>query len=207
MSTLHELLHSRYVKFLFAVIIGLAAVLSGILVGKRISRIGSEIPEAYAASDPHNESISRLDSIYVRFEPGDSFPDEKYTDAEGRLKDFGSLLHGRNSLILFSSTGCEPCYELLESFDTKYLELLRPDVQVLACFPIDSRPLSDEYLKVTSKMQVIFTDIEYWLLKYDMGFWPTVIGVDKNGIVKHIQLGFDELLDYEIIDDFFKYDQ
>jgi hypothetical protein len=192
-----------YTKIIFGALLGFVAVVGGMLVGNAVLKRDAPAAPLF----DYSPAESALDDQYVTFSDGDLFPLEDYVDGQGKPGDFEQLLGGRPTLLLFLSYTCEPCHGLLKAFKKYYLEKLRPDVQLYVCLRQEFGSPPPEFAGLFDDFELIYYDGAHWSLSYNMGFWPTIIGVDGSGFVRHIQFGYENYIDYELADFFFKSDQ
>ena len=199
MSDRTGLLHSFYAKMIFAAVVGFLGIASGIYVGYAIVEEKSP-PRAPVLQSEVNEPFVTLD-------PGDLFPFEEYSDVAGKSGNFDSLLRGRNSLLLFVTFDCGPCIDFLKFWKLRMKDRLLSDVHVILCLSRRRGGIPPEYAGLVAGMQVVYYDEELWRERYHLVFWPMVVGVDTSGFVHHIQYGFEDFLDFELIEYFFQSSQ
>ncbi|MDH3889875.1 MAG: hypothetical protein OEV49_02225 [candidate division Zixibacteria bacterium] len=195
----HPLLSSVYVKVLVGAVLGFVAVVGGMLVGNAILNRDAETAPLFDAG----RVDSQLDDQYVNFTDGDLFPLENYVDRDGLQGNFEQLLGGRPTLFLFVSYTCEPCHVLLRVFEKTFAEKVRPDVQVFVCLRGDRGQPPPEFEGLFDDFELIYYDGDHWGKTYNMGFYPTIIGVDGSGFVQHIQFGYESYIDIELAKFFF----
>ncbi len=203
MFKIHAILKSSYIKILFTVVLGFAGIVSGIYVGHALVNQTAE-PVVLPQEENVGITNSELDARYVNFTAGDLFPREEFTAVSGETGQFEQLVEGKNTLVFFVSFGCEPCHELLAFFNHNLYERLNPDVQLVACLRDATAGIPTEYAGLLKHMMVVFYDSDYWAEQYDLDFWPTIIGVDNSGFVRHVQLGWEEYIDYPLMEFYFK---
>jgi thiol-disulfide isomerase/thioredoxin len=140
---------------------------------------------------------------WLAFKPGDAFPLESFHEPSGKQGSFEVLLKDRESVVLFLSWGCSPCLELLRATHTTLLKRLKPGVQIVAVTEREEGAIPYEYLGLLKDITAVSVDGSYWRATYHAVSWPTIVGVDNSGIVRHIQFGFDGYFDYELAEYFF----
>ncbi len=137
--------------------------------------------------------------LSMTFGTGDAFPSEDFTDREGNTGNFESLLKDKETILFFTHFGCETCHDLLKFWKEKIQSRLHDDVQCVVCMERAGGDVPIEYAGLVDGMNVIFYDGDRWRNFYQMEFWPTIVTVDEDRMVTHVQFGFDYTIDYEII--------
>jgi hypothetical protein len=199
--SISKIFNSVYAKIFFGSLVGFLAIILGIYVGFAIVGVKSRpgpTPEQLA------NSFDSLDERYVNFNPGDLFPLENCRDQNGNETNFELLINGQPTIFMFLSTTCGPCHDLLRYWRGGITEMLKSEVQVYICLRMEKSDIPAEYEELYSGFELVFFDGDYWAITYDMSFWPTVVGVDASGFVKHIQFGFENKIDPAIARYYFK---
>ncbi len=199
MHVASRILSSTYTKIVFGAIVAFIGVAGGMYVGNAVT--GRK-----PTHDPPKPETAQSDvpSPYLTIVPGDLFPFESYMDRDGNTGNFEQLLNDKNSLLLFVSLSCPPCFDLLEYTKKSMLSRLRPGVQVIACFDTKLSPIPEEYAGLLKSVKVVFYDGKQWESRYHMVVWPTIVGVDDSGFIRHIQFGYDGAIEHELVAYFYK---
>ena len=206
MSTGPSFLHSTYTKITFAVVLGFVGITAGIYVGNALVLPRTEPAQEATVSDLEEPDVSHyneLDARYIDFTTGDLFPLEDYWDSEGNRGNFETLLKDTNTIAIFVSQSCGPCIDLMKFWKLRMQEHLRPNVQAIACMDRERGHLVSAYEGLFDDMTVVYYDGTLWRERYNMDFTPVIIGIDNSGFVQHIQFGFDDYIDFELVDYFF----
>jgi hypothetical protein len=199
MRTYSSFLQSIYTKIVFACVLAAAGVALGIYVGfaavKRAPVTGA--PElTKSAGAPH-----------MNLHPGDLFPWESYSTVSGQKSSFEALLQDRNTILMFVSLDCSPCLDLLKYASQQMKVRLNPGVQVIACLNASDPDIPSEYRGLFKGITIIYIDDRRWRTEYQLAVWPTIVGVDRSGFVRHIQIGYDDAVDHELVEYFFRSNQ
>ena len=138
--------------------------------------------------------------ISTTFRPGDAFPPENYTDQNGDSAAFESFFHhDKPTIFFFAHFGCETCYDLLNFWKTNIQYRLHENVQCVIAMERAGGDVPVEYAGLVKGMKIVFYDGYRWENFYHMQFWPTIVAVDKDGMVTDVQSGFDGTIDYGIM--------
>lgn len=180
------------VKLVVVGIVMLASVAGGVYVGGALSdRNRSDLPTVVAADSGNHGGPPRL-SLAL----GDTFPPEQVI-CNGLQTDFGNLVRDRDAIVLFTSTRCDPCLDLLRFWNSICVERVRDNVLQIVVLA-DSEKIPPEYVGLFSKVTVVYYRAEEWRTRYNQDFWPTIVGVDNSGFITHIQYGFEQTIDHEL---------
>ena len=183
-----------YQKIIFTALIGFAAVVGGVWVGGALFQ---QEPLAIQAADLGSD-YAELDARFASFTVGDHFPWEDFMNPDGSQGDFDVMRGDSPALYIFSSTTCEPCLVLLSHLQKIRAERLQPEVKVVVCVPADLQPVSEDFVNLTAGMALVYIERAYWAAEYQIAFWPTIVAVDGDGFVQHIQFGYPNEIDMEI---------
>jgi len=122
---------------------------------------------------------------------GDLFPDEQLVNMEGDTVMAASIFGGRKNLVLFIATGCEACGMAIDSWK-KDVDDLPADVFVwgMGVGGVDGLRA---YKEETGFPFPVYCDIDImYPQQYDLGTFPTVIGLDAEGKVALIMQGYSQ---------------
>jgi thiol-disulfide isomerase/thioredoxin len=204
-SCISRILDSTYVKIAFGALLGFVGIVAGIYVGHAlVSERGNPLQQT-----PGMATGQERPGPHLEFDLGDLFPLEDYLEADGSQSNFEQLLQvkGKETVLLFVNFGCQPCKDLLAQWNTQVAPFLKPNVQVVLCLPQEHSDIPEEHEHLIADKHVIYYDEELFAGKYRLTSFPTVVGVDQYGFVNHIQFGFRETLDPDLLDLFTKSDR
>lgn len=109
---------------------------------------------------------------------------------------------GKIVVLDFWFAGCFPCRELtpkLLKLKEKY-----PDVVFLGINPLDEQPTAEKYLDLLGIKNTSINILSDKISKdYQVTVFPTVIVIDKNGVINHSFLGSKDS-DIEILEKIIK---
>ena len=197
MKRVKSFFQSTYTKIAVGAVLAFAGVLGGIYIGYGLTIGRDQKKDPYQSSSaPTKEASDKVLNLKI----GDAFPPESYTDATGQAGNFESLLKDQEAVILFASVGCEPCLDLLRYIQQSMLSRLRPGVQVVLVIDRNQWPFPEEYKGLAERLQVAIVDGDYWRQTYNWVFWPITIGVDNSSIIRHVQYGYANAIDYELVE-------
>lgn len=136
------------------------------------------------------EAPAVVPSGVVGTRPGDTAPEFRLVDIEGRVITRAVLVHGgRPGLIFFTATWCFPCIEGLRQLQLFLQELGTPDpVRVLIVFvdpregEADVRRYRDRYGFPRSWFYAPDTDRMVW--KYKVRYLDTKFVLDPQGVIR-----------------------
>ncbi len=159
----------------------------GVLAGTLALGLGACGKEQGAASrtpPSHTRAEVRLDEPGP-IRPGTTFPNVSLTTLDGRTLGADELLLGKQSLVLFASTTCEACHELIETW-SKEADGLPGDVQIVTVLDEDV-DFARKWREKTGFMFPLFCDTRSaFSQEHDMSVYPTVVGVSPEGRVKFV---------------------
>ncbi|MFZ1682532.1 MAG: hypothetical protein WAU88_00235 [Candidatus Zixiibacteriota bacterium] len=195
MGRLSAVLSSIYTKIAFGGIIAFAGIVGGMYAGNALVGRSATTEEAVRTDGGPSPTLA--------IAAGDLFPLEGYSDREGNIGNFEQLIQGRKCLLVFVNFDCPACHNLLKYRKDKMMSRLRSDVKVIICMARREKGLPDEYAGLVSDLPVVYFDGPRWLSVYRMAYWPTIVSVDNSGFIRHIQIGYDDAIDREIVDEFY----
>lgn len=132
--------------------------------------------------------------LFLTFGPGDPFPNERYRDRSGLEADFAELIAGRNTLLVFVEFGCEACISLVDAWNAELGRHVRDGSQTIFCTSV-LKGIPEEYRDSCDSLNFVYYDFDYWFNEYGLTATPVIMGIDSNGIVTHVQLGFTGHID------------
>lgn len=190
-------LYSTYARVIIGSFIAFLGISLGIyagfaLTGNKMKVL--EVPVSQSASSANRE-------MYIS--PGDNFPDEFYYDSIGNSFDFHELLKDKKTILVFSLWGCGPCTDFIKDFLGKMVHHLQPEIQVVFIEDKNNPDIPPEYVEQASQLKIVFVDMSQWVTTYDLSMWPTIIGVDKESKILHIQFGYPKAIDPRLAEYFF----
>jgi hypothetical protein len=200
MKKVKSFFQSTYTKIAVGAVLAFAGVMAGIYLGYGLTIGREQKKDPYQSSSaPTKESPKNVLNLKI----GDAFPPESYTDATGRVGNFESLLKDKEAVILFASVGCEPCLDLLRYVQQNMLSRLKPNMQVVLVIDRNQWPFPEEYKGLAERLQVAVVDGDYWQKTYHLVSWPITIGVDNSSIIRHVQYGYANAIDHELVGEYF----
>lgn len=183
-------------RVLLVGIVLLASVAGGVYVGHALTdRSTSPSPPQPVDGDNHGGPPR------MSLSPGDLFPPE-LARVDEKATDFGSLLHDREAIVVFVSMQCSPCLDLLRFWSAVCRNRIRDDVLQIVVLA-DSTTIPPEYLGLLTGFSLVRYHASTWKELYNQDFWPTIVGVDNNGFITHLQYGFEQSIDHELAQRFF----
>lgn len=116
------------------------------------------------------------------------FPPTLLKDLINKITPSEQILNGKNTVIIFISTTCDPCSEEIERWKP-LLPNLKPPFQVIGISSESIEELS-LYSKARKVFLPLYTDPSGSLIDYfSISTYPTIVGVTKDQIVKFIHPG------------------
>ncbi len=195
MSVLEKLANNYFVKALVVTIVVIVGVAGGVYIGYAfIDQKTIPIAEDGARPEP-------TESMNFTFGVGDLFPLEDFTTLLGETANFEQLLMGKPTLLVFASTGCEPCEKFFNFFSTVEPQL-NDDVQTIVCLADRNPDIPESYSSFLENKTAVFVDTDYFLSYYNVNVYPTLVGIDEHGFVTHIQYVPTDWLDREIAEQY-----
>jgi hypothetical protein len=187
-------LESVYFKIAFGAVLAFIGVAAGVYVGFGLSGRSVGQPEGLPLSQEDFEA----NADYVRFQQGELFPLEPCREADGNETNFEQVLFRQPTVVLFESMHCGRCRDLLEFWQANLAPVLRPDVQVVACFDRYGPELTEEYAELLAGIRVVFYDEKRFHEEYGLDTFPSIVGIDASGFIQHFQIGFPSAVDREL---------
>jgi len=180
-------------KYLLIAIIALAGAVTGVLIGYRLIGEKQAVADNVIGDDRVDEKMKLL------FGAGDSFPNVEYSSVDGNAGNSGELLQGKKSSVIFSDIGCEPCTQFMEQWNQIVEPKLKKDARQIV-FLGNSNFVNDiELPNYLREKTVCLIDLEKFRKEYNLTILPTAVVMDETGIVRHIQYGQRQGIDYEIL--------
>lgn len=124
-------------------------------------------------------------------EKGDLFPDEQLLTVEGDTVMAASIYGGRKNLVLFIATGCEACGMAIDDWK-KEVEDLPADVFVWGIGLGGIEGLRAYKEETGFPFPIYCDDDVMYPQQYDLGTFPTVVGLDAEGKVALIMQGYSQ---------------
>jgi hypothetical protein len=199
MASFSDVFKSTYTKIIIGAVLAFAGVVGGIYVGYGLT-VGKENRVAEGAQVAVTAAITESSEIAVRFAAGDAFPPEIYFDQTGTQREFDSLLRVKSSVIIFATTTCGPCLDLVRYAHDRMLKRLKESVQVVVILDRGQWPPPQEYVGLFQGINVCLVDHAHWQADYHWVFWPIIVGTDNSGIIQHMQYGYTNAIDREIVE-------
>lgn len=199
MSDVKSFFQSSYTKMGVGAILAFVGVVGGIYVGYGITT-GRDKAQTASASIPE---LPQDPKIALNFKVGDAFPPESYVDLHDVTHDFAELLNNRETVLIFASTTCGPCLDLLRFAHERMIGRLKKGIQVVVVLDKERLPVPEEYQGLLDGTTVALVDGAYWQATYHWVFWPVIVGVDNSGIVQHVQYGYVNAIDHELVEYFY----
>jgi len=180
-------------KYLLVGVIAFAGAVSGILIGYQY--VGEK--QAVASNIIGDENIA--EKMKLNFGTGDTFPLVEYTTTHGRSGNSRQFLPGKKSGVIIADIGCEPCQGFMEQWNQIVEPKLKKDVQQVVFLGSDNFVSDKELPNYLGDKIICLIDMDKFRKEYNLTILPTVVVVDEAGIVRHIQYGQRQGIDYEIL--------
>ena len=191
--TQHAYMSASLLRRALVVIALVAGVAAMIIAGNRAGhelahrREQSEIARRLSRADSGESSALRA---------GDPFPGVELiaeTDSTGVAAhiDSRALIAGREALVLFLSSNCEPCTESVQRWSQSVEDL--PD-NVLLFGVIDCTPEERRAYVLANDVTfpVLSDSADVYGREHEMEVFPTVVAVDASGSMVFVRHGIDE---------------
>jgi hypothetical protein len=166
---------SSYIKMFLAALLICGGVAGGIYLGDAAVRRKA------------SHRISGSESLAPNLAMGDLFPLVNYQRRDGSTGTFEQFLMGKRSVVMFLSSKCGRCEDLLSLWNMKVAPVLDMAVQVVVCFRTFEIPPTISRL-LGSKIVMIPEERLYQLL--ELRITPTLVGLDEYGLVVYLQPGY-----------------
>lgn len=176
--------HMTNVKWLIAALCVLVTALVGAIAGRefskwRDSKARSGMLEELRASSPMNLT------------EGDPFPSVDLLDLGGNSISAKELVIGKQAVVFFLAPTCDLCADVINAFRQEE-DRLPSGVVVFAVCPTPP----DVTRTYAQKLQLpfpVYCDVaQSFQSDYGMIAFPTLLTVDSEGCVQHINLGMTE---------------
>jgi len=190
-----KLLSNYYVKVLITGVIAFIGVCGGVYLGYAL--IGEEKPQP----EPREHRSVDVGPSAMNLSVGDLFPLENCSLPNGDASNFEDILSGQKTLLVFASVGCPPCTEFFEYFKTIESDI-KDDVQVVVSLSNHNPVITDEYQRLMASYTKVFMNADRFADEYNIVVYPTIIGIDQHGFIKHIQYVPTDWLEREIAEEF-----
>jgi peroxiredoxin len=160
------------------------------------NRVGHELVHRREQSEMADR-VSRMNSgESTALRAGNPLPSVSLvapTDSTGAASRVNSreLVAGREALVFFMSTNCEPCAEAVRRWSESAAEL-PPGVVLFGVIdqPPDAR---DAYVSANAVVFPVFSDsADVFGREWGVEVYPTVVATDANGTMVFVRHGVDE---------------
>lgn len=191
---------NKYVKFIFGIVI-LSLGISG---GLYFSTPGNAKIEAMEEKlyFETEEMFSKPEGYMPTFNDGQQFPIEFYFDKNKNELKFNQILTGKQTLFILMNPSCDPCEDQYNLFKEKLFPRIDKTTQILICldFEYQTEQIPRRYQEIVENHQTIYMDYDYILEKFNLHMKPTVMVIDKNEIVRYIQVGKQKYVNKKLIE-------
>ncbi len=199
-DTLITILQSSYAKILIGGLVAFVAVICGVYVGSAITgsdaNRGPEVDSGlYTLEGQH---IRMPEEYYPTFGPGDLFPTVNCEFVDGSPGNFGDILQGQKSILLFAHFDCDACNRLLYDWHTWAGLNIRSDIQILLCVGQSPDEIAPETWDAFVDYGAVFVDRQVFAEDFNLIVWPTIVCIDQFGLVTALQVGYKDVFTEEI---------
>lgn len=177
---------ARHLRSLGTVLLVFAVVVIGSAAGVYIGHALTDKP-VVPATLPVGLRHQIDPNLQLVFEIGNRFPNEPFVELNGSPGNFEDLFDGRKTVLLFWSFGCEPCFQQADNWNKYMSPLLRDDVKVIVCLADKFRPEVSKHRDMLKEKRIVFIDGLKFLNTYNLAVMPTIVVLDGQGFVFHIQ--------------------
>ncbi|MCK5126275.1 MAG: hypothetical protein KAR42_08455 [candidate division Zixibacteria bacterium] len=158
-------------------VIMIAGVKTGVTIASNTSILDSLRPNTISPSDLLNKTS---------FSIGESLPVISASNSIGKTVNIDSLLNGYSTIIGFVSEGCDPCKVFVEAMLRE--SILKDDNCQLILLSSDPGYFTENY-----SIPSYYISNEFLESNLINGF-PTIVGVNNNGIMVFISSGYIPLI-------------
>jgi len=159
---------------IIVVVVGLAAVL-GTTVGQRLA---AERQDEHGSHEPG-----------AQLQAGKVLPEHTLHDVDGTEVELRPLLRGRKTVLFFFSTECDPCLNYIDDWD----EWLRASDVDYDFFGVSADHAS-KLLGFVDMYEPAFRILNdrggQFATQYEMATLPVIIGVDADGVISFVEIGY-----------------
>ena len=125
-------------------------------------------------------------------ERGEPFPDVQVTGLDSVRVGTASLVRGHETLVLFISTACETCAEMLATWRTRAAEM-PPEVKVVLIVD-EEVDYAAKYVERSRIPFPLYCDTRsVFSERHKMDIYPTAVGVRADGTIAYVQRGVSQL--------------
>lgn len=172
-----------------------AAPAVGVIVGKSTWQSSVSIPIARQSSLAWIDEGSRL-----RLSLGDKFPPVPYITAGGSKGNASDLFEGEGAVYLFWSLGCHGCLTQARLWNRTMEPALKDSFRSVVFLDEKYTSEVDRYADLLGDMQVVFVDMSRLTEDLNLVTLPTIIAVDGEGRVLHVEYEEDYAFDRELVE-------
>lgn len=158
----------------------------GTITGFTIA-VKSGLPALLHKGNPLTELPENLTDLKA----GERFPYLTVGDSDGRRIELDSLISLKKTLIAVISAGCEPCQEFINSMQAGVV--LPKDKYQFILLSLDPEYISDNHNVIA---YYIFQET---LDEFSIKAFPTLIGVDRNKIIRFVSTGYGQAIDSTLL--------
>lgn len=168
------------------VFVGMSLVLGSAVLGGcggGSGKAANSVNETAAQASP--ESSSAAPDSTERLRTRMQFPAVPVVALDGTKTDTGTLIRGKDSLVIFIQIGCEACEEVMGVWK-KIANTVPPGLNVIAV-TADEPDYAGDFVKQTGFPFPLYCDENGIFDKeYKVGVFPTMVGVPDDGRIAYI---------------------
>jgi len=179
---------ARFVAVCLMVLVGTA---SGAYFGfsYRFTMIGQQQaivtqPLTLVPDSPAQDAAAQTVNLHV----GERFPNEFATAWDGSETEFKTLFDGTPTVIMFWSLECESCVAQAELWSKTIEPVIMNSIKQVVCLADGyGSPIPKAYSHLLEDKILFFPDFDLLGEKYYLLSTPTIIALDGQGIIQHVQ--------------------
>ncbi|HEX2896640.1 MAG TPA: redoxin family protein [candidate division Zixibacteria bacterium] len=190
-----EITKSFLTKNLLLAITILIGVAAGILIGYQIIAKS----EVSAISRKVSGVSGVPEKMHLKFGTGDHFPTLKFETPDLTKSEITALLAGKKTAVIFAEPGCPACNDFFELWNQIVTPKLRKGVQEVVMLSANDSNATREFKDFLSDKTICFIEMDAFKQEHNLQISPTVLALDETGIVRHIQYGMRDGIDFEVL--------
>lgn len=167
-----------------------------------VAFVGSMAGSWFAGWRQENKHREKLESLYSRSPAsgsiGDTFPRVDLMDTDGNHVELDTLIEGHETLVFFLSPACDMCSELVDAY-RRESGGFPFDLKAIAVCP-DLPGAARTYAEEHDIPFPLFCDTaQSFQSRHGVVAFPTLMALDKHGVIRYVNFGMMEDYDFEDI--------
>jgi len=170
-------------------------VASGIFIGYQIIS-----KNEVSAISTNVSGVSGVpEKMHLKFGTGDRFPPLIFETPDSTKVESAALFSSKKTAVIFAEPGCPACQDFFELWNQIVTPKLKEGVQEVVILSSNDSNATSEFQGLLEDKTVCLIDMDTFKQEYNLLISPTVLALDESGVVRQIQYGMRDGIDFEIL--------